>query len=177
MRSALLCITLTSLVVTGCSRSSEKKASTTPSGEKAIIGPLAYSVVDTEIIPQLGEDPASARTPEHRFYLVKVSVSNSGSTDVPIPGMTLVDDAGQSYPELADGKNVPTWLGVVRKAESAKTELGNVVFDAPAKHYRMKLTDDLDEKDVFIDIPLNFVHEQMKDLQTVPNASEDLPKR
>ena len=32
-----------------------------------------------------------------------ISVSNSGSEDLPIPGLTLVSDTGQEYNEVADG--------------------------------------------------------------------------
>jgi hypothetical protein len=171
MRCALFCVIVCSLAFAGCARDSQKKATLVPAGEKATVGSLVYSVVDTEIVPQLGENPASARTPQNRFYLVKVSVSNAGTEEAPVPAMTLVDDAGQTYTELADGANVPKWLGVIRKVGAAETEEGNVIFDAPAKHYRLKLTDDLEKDDVSVDIPLNFVHEQMKNLQTSPEAA------
>ena len=75
--------------------------------------------------------------------------------------MSLVDDSGKVYPELADGTNVPRWLGVVRNVEPAQTEAGFVIFDAPAAHYKLRLTDETDEEDVYVDMPLNFLHEQM----------------
>jgi hypothetical protein len=159
---------IVSFAVTGCSSGSKKQSSVYPAGEKAPIGSLVYNVVDTEIFTRLGEDASSARTPQNRFVVVHVSISNSGSEETPIPGMTLVDDAGQNFPELADGKNVPSWLGVVRKVGAAQTEQGNIVFDAPAKHYRLRLTDELDEKEVSIDVPLSFIHEQIRDMPAAP---------
>jgi hypothetical protein len=99
---------------------------------------------------------------------------------VPIPALTLVDDGGKTYSELGDGTNVPNWLGVIRKVGSGDTDLGNIVFDAPSKHYKLRLTDDLDASDISIDIPLSFVHEQMRDVTTTstdsaPVAAPDAP--
>src|SRR5579862_2716212 len=115
-------IPLIALLAAGCSSLSKKQPIVVPAGEKATVGPLVYSVIDTEVVPQLGDDPNNIRTPQNRFYLVQMSVSNSSNSDVPIPDLTLVDDSGQQYAELADGTNVPDWLGVVRKVGAAQTE-------------------------------------------------------
>jgi hypothetical protein len=170
MRSALICISILSLAAAGCSRdSSSKKESTIyAAGEKAVVGPLTYSITDTEMTQTLGDDPTTTRNAQERFYLVKVTVSNSSSSDQPIPAMTLVDDAGHSIAELADGANVPNWLGVVRNVGPAQTEQGVVAFDAPTKHYRLRLNDPFDEKEIAIDVPLDFVHEQLNGVQTAP---------
>jgi hypothetical protein len=179
MRSALILIsgfTLLSLTLAGCSRSSKNQPVIFAAGDKATVGPLVFSVTDTERTQALGDDPNTARTAQNRFYLVKVSVLNSGGEDQPIPAMTLVDDQGQSYPELADGTNVPNWLGVVRKVGPAQTEQGIVVFDAPTKHYRLRLTDPFDEKEISIDIPLDFAHEQSLQGAAPPPTQIPLPK-
>ena len=175
MRSALICISILSLAGAGCSRasSSKKDATIYAAGEKAVAGPLTYSITDTEMTQTLGDDLATARNAQERFYLVKVTVSNSSSSDQPIPAMTLVDDAGQSIAELADGANVPNWLGVVRKVGPAQTEQGVVAFDAPTKHYRLRLNDPFDEKEISIDVPLDFVHEQLNSVQTAPTELPD----
>jgi hypothetical protein len=182
MNRLWFCISLISMaLLAACSSSSEKKdVKLFGTGEKAAVGPLTYSVVDTQIFPQLGDDPATARTPVNRFYVVQLSVSNSSNADVPIPALTLVDDGGKTYSELGDGTNVPNWLGVIRKVGSGHTDLGNIVFDAPSKHYKLRLTDDLDASDISIDIPLSFVHEQMRDVTTTstdsaPVAAPDAP--
>jgi hypothetical protein len=159
MRSALISLVL--LTLTGCATfSSRNKHVIFAAGDKATVGPLVYSVTDTEMAQQLGDDQASARTAQDRFYLVKVSVSNSGTEEQPIPAMSLVDDSGKSYPELPDGTNVQNWLGLVRKVGAAQTEQGYVVFDAPTKHYHLRLNDSFDENEIAIDVPLSFVHEQ-----------------
>ena len=187
MRGALLGISLLSLAVisietTGCSRSSKNQPVLYAAGDKATVGSLIYSVTDTEVAQELGDDPNNSRTPQNRFFLVKVAISNSGSDAQPIPALTLVDDAGQNYTELADGTNVPNWLGVIRKVEPAQTEQGVVVFDAPTKHYRLRLNDALDEKEIAIDVPLNFVHERVEDLVPASNppaepAAPKAPKK
>jgi hypothetical protein len=181
MRSALVCISLFAATLTGCSgiSSSNNKPVIFAAGDKATVGHLVYSVTDTEMAQQLGDDPATARTPQNRFFLVKVSISNSGSEEQPIPAMTLVDDAGQNYAELADGTNVTNWLGVVRRVGAAQTEQGVVLFDAPTKHYRLRLNDPFDEKEIAIDVPLDFAHEQLKSIQTAPSAPAELsiPKK
>ena len=139
-------------------------------GEKATVGPLTYTVVDTQTLPRLGDDPLNPRVPAERFFLVQVAVSNSGNADAPIPAMTLTDDSGKVYHELADGAGVPNWLGVVRRVGPSQTEHGNVLFDAPATHMKLKVTDEPDEADVFVDLPFNFAHEQLND-PSVPGTS------
>jgi hypothetical protein len=157
--SVLALVTL----LAGCSSSpsASRKSVTFAAGDKATVDKLTYSVVDTQIFPRLG-DESSPRVPQHRFYVFQLSVSNSGNSDLAIPAMTLLDDSGKNYEELPDGSGVPHWLGVIRKVQANQTEQGAVVFDAPAGHYKLKLTDETDANDVFVDIPLSFAHEQMQ---------------
>jgi hypothetical protein len=147
--------------LTGCSGSPARKTSTYMIGDKASVERLTYSVVDNQIFTRLGTDP-NTRIPQNRFYVVDLSVFNSANGDAAIPAMTLVDDSGKTYDELTDGTGVARWLGVVRHVPANQTETGAVVFDAPASHYKLKLTDDTDAADVYIDLPLSFVNEQMK---------------
>jgi hypothetical protein len=175
MRCAPVCVFLLSLAATGCSHlPSDKQPAIYAFGDKAPVGPLTYTVTDTETTQQLGDDPNVARTAQDRFYLVGISVSNSSADEQTIPGMALVDDQGKSYGELADGANVPNWLGVARKVGVAQIEKGYVVFDAPAKHYRLRLTDPVDEKEIAIDVPLDFVHDQLKTILATPNPASEL---
>jgi hypothetical protein len=163
------------LLATGCSTVAKKESVVFPAGEKVTVGPLVYSVIDNQVLTQLGDDPGTARTPQNRFYILTISVSNSSSEDTPIPGLTLVDDSGKEYPEAADGSNVPNWLGIVRNAGGAQTEQGNILFDAPAQHYRLRLTDETDSKDLSIDVPLTYVHEQLKEVPQTPQTTAVQP--
>lgn len=148
------------LITVACSSTPSRKTILFSAGEKATVEHLTYSVVDTQIQPRLGDD-ANARMPQNRFYIVQISASNAGNEDVSIPSMTLVDDNGKTYDELTDGAGVSRWLGVIRHVAPNQSETGNIVFDAPAAHYKLKVTDETDANDVFIDIPLTFAHEQM----------------
>jgi hypothetical protein len=94
--------------------------------------------------------------PKNRFLLLRVSIVNSGSEDLDVPTVTLLDDQGQAVEELQDGDQVPQWLGFVRKVKPADSISGNVVFDAEPKHYRLRVTDENGEKPALVDIPLNF---------------------
>lgn len=146
--------------LTACSPTPVRQTKMYQSGEKAEFKKLTYSIVDAQIFTRLGDD-ASPRIPQNRFYVVQLSVSNGGNQATSIPALTLVDDNGKTYPELADGAGIPRWLGVIRNVDPAQTEAGQIIFDAPSAHYRLRLTDETDEDDVFVDMPLNFLHEQM----------------
>ena len=160
MRRAILSIPFICIAFWSCSSSASKNRPTIyQAGDKATVGSLVYNITDAERTQQLGEDGPAARTSKDRFYLIRVSVSNSAADEAPIPAMTLVNESGQSYPELSDGAGIPNWLGVVRKVGPAQTESGYVAFDAPITHYRLRLTDPFDEKEVAIDIPLGFVRD------------------
>ena len=176
MRHVFALFTCASLLgFSGCSGSSGRQSKTYSTGEKASADDMTYAVVDTEIHTRLGDDPANPRVPQTRFLTVLISVTNGTNADIPIPTLTLVDDAGKTYTELADGSGVPRWLGVVRKVGPGDTEQGNVVFDAPAAHYKLKLTDETSPADVYVDIPLSFVHEQMNDVAApVENAQPEM---
>lgn len=164
------------ILLAGCSSPTTpvRGAKIYAAGEKAFVDRLSYNVVDTVVEPRLGDD-ASPRTPAHRFYLVQVSVSNSGNSEATIPSMTLVDDAGKQYAELTDGTGVQHWLGVVRKVGAGQTEQGCAAFDAPTAHYKLKLTDDTSDNDVYADIPLSFVHERMNETVPAARAETDAP--
>lgn len=161
LRRFTLVIAACAAVLTGCSGSAPRRSFTYMIGDKASVERLTYSVVDNQVFTRLGEEQ-NVRLPQTRFYVVQLSVFNSGSSDAAIPAMTLVDDSGKTYEELTDGAGVPRWLGVVRHVAANQTETGSVVFDAPASHYKLRLTDDTDAADVYVDLPLSFVNEQMK---------------
>jgi hypothetical protein len=161
LRRVSLVILALAVVLAGCAGSPTRKTFTYMVGDKASVERLTFSVVNNQVFTRLGTDPNS-RVPQNRFYVVDLSVFNSGSSDAAIPALTLVDDSGKTYEELTDGSGVARWLGVVRHVAANQTETGAVVFDAPASHYKLKLTDDTDPQDVFIDLPLSFVNEQMK---------------
>jgi hypothetical protein len=124
-------------------------------GERVTAGSLVYNVFEDQWKAQLTHD-SGVRVPKDRFFLLRLSVVNGGATDLMVPSLTLVDDAGQTYPELTDGDGVPEWTGYLRRVKPAETLQGNVVFDVAPKHYRLRVADENSQVTRDIDIPLNF---------------------
>ncbi|HUB82382.1 MAG TPA: hypothetical protein VMB03_26475 [Bryobacteraceae bacterium] len=124
-------------------------------GSRVEMGHLIYTVFETQWLPQLGAGD-TARVPQHRFFVVRLSAVNSGSEEMDVPNVTLIPDQGDPIEELSDGDQVPQWIGFVRKVKPADSISGNVVFDAEPRHYRLKLMDEDGEKSALVDIPLNF---------------------
>ena len=149
-----------SLLLCGCSSGKpDRDTRVYRMGEPVAVGPLIYSVTETEWHDQLGEGP-TARLPQHRFLLVRLTVTNSGASNSVIPAMALVDSAGQNFLELTDGQGVAEWMGYLRTISPAQTERGRVVFDAPPNTYRLRVTNDAEpgtEKAALIELPLQLV--------------------
>jgi hypothetical protein len=138
----------------GCGDESQK-IRTYSLGERVQAGPLVYTAFDTRwyltLCPQ-----SNPRIPNNRFLIVNLDVANGGATDANIPTLALVDDSGQTINELTDGTAVPEWIGIARKILPVAEQKGNVAFDAPPRHYKLKVTDETDQIQAYIDLPLNF---------------------
>jgi Domain of unknown function (DUF4352) len=156
MTGAAVCALL--LAGSGCAPAVAPRAKIYRMGERVTLGSLVYNVFETQWKAQLGQGPG-ARIPKDRFFLVRLSVVNGGSADVMVPTMVLVDDAGHTYPELSDGDQVPSWIGFLRRVKPADTLQGNIVFDVPPKHYRLRLSDENEQKSEEVDVPLSFASE------------------
>ena len=127
-------------------------------GDQVAIGHVIYTVFETQWLTHIGEG-AQARVPQHRFFLVRMSAVNSGSSETLIPNLSLQDDAGNIYTELSSGEGVSQWIGFLRSVKPADSAQGNVLFDAPPRHYKLKVTDESRERTALIDIPLTFSSE------------------
>ncbi len=134
-------------------------------GEKVLVGRLTYTVFETQWLTHFG-DGVDSRLPQNRFFLVRLSAVNGGSSEAMIPNFTIEDDQGHVYQELSDGTGVPQWIGYLRSAKPADFVQGNVVFDAPPAHYKLKLIDG-QQHGAIVDIPLSFGAET-PDLLTAP---------
>jgi hypothetical protein len=160
------------LALAGCgSRTPEIR--TFSLGERAQVGPLIYNAFDTQWLVSLGEGP-SARVPQNRFLLVKMTVVNGGTADASIPSVSLVDDSGQTYSELSSGDGIPNWMGVLRKLHPAETGQGNIAFDVPPKHYKLRVADEADQY-ALVDIPLRFDNLDSNRLPPPPPAGDPAP--
>lgn len=147
------------LFLTGCSSTPPTPPpSTYLLGEKVELGRLSYTAFETQWLTQLGSGPAP-RIPENRFFLVRIAAVNSGSQDLPVPNLTIVDDHGKTYEELSNGDGVPQWAGYLRTVAPANSVQGNVLFDAPPGHYKLRLYDENRARFAYVDIPLSFGNE------------------
>lgn len=127
-------------------------------GEKVIVGQLIYTVLEAEWRTQLPGGEGLPQTPQHRFLLLKVSITNSGGSQVTLPLLTLENRKKEGTLEVADAKNLPGWLGLIRFIKPAQTDQGYIVFDVPTGAYKLRATDGNEpdtETTRLIDIPLS----------------------
>jgi hypothetical protein len=146
---------------------------TYPMGEKVPLGNLTYTVIETEYLTQIGEGP-TPRIPQSRFFLVKITVGNGGSETADVGAFQVEDDNGKVYPELNDGEGVPEWIGYLRSVKPAESAQGNALFDAPPRHYKIRIHDETGEKAALIDIPLTF-NAETPDVPTPGDPSKKQP--
>jgi hypothetical protein len=150
---AMAAVALAATFLTSC-KSDTYPVHTFQLGDKVQVGQIIYSVFETEWLPQIGEG-TTARIPKNRFFLVRLSATNSGSSTVTIPGLTIADDSGKTYSEI-DGDGAPQWIGLLREVKPADSVQGNIIFDAPPAHYKLRVMDEDMERAALVDIPLSF---------------------
>lgn len=128
-------------------------------GSRVQIGPMSYVVLDTEWQTELSGREGTKR-PQHRFLIVRLTMTNSGGKNVNLPLFTLIGANETQYSEVSEGiENVNGWLGALRQLSPAQTEQGAIVFDAPQASYKLQLSDGgaIDsEKTALVDLPLDF---------------------
>jgi len=152
----LLAALAAAFLPTACS-SGEKNlpAHTYNLGERVALGHIVYTVFETQWLTHLGEG-AGSRIPQNRFFLVRISATNGLGSEIIAPNLTVEDDRGTTYSELSDGEGVPQWAGFLRSVKPAESAQGNLLFDAPPGHYKLKLADETGERTAYVDIPLSF---------------------
>lgn len=160
------------LILTGCSQPSFPVRTYTM-GEKVTLGHIVYTVFETQWLTEAGAAPA-IRLPQNRFFLVRMSAANSGGSDLIVPNLAVQDDHGNSYPELQNGDGIPQYIGYLRSVSPAEAVAGNLVFDCPPGHYKLRVTDEDGERAALIDIPLNFTNETPE--MPVPNSEKEQKK-
>ena len=125
-------------------------------GERATVGKLIYNVTQAEWKTNLGEG-ASARVPDHRFLVVRVSVTNSGTDQASMPLLKLFDANGNEHRELDNGEGVEGWMGFLRMLNGVETREGALLFDVQPASYKLQVTDGGDTENeivAYVDIPL-----------------------
>jgi len=125
-------------------------------GDRVPVGQMTYSVVESEWKTQLGES-FKVRSPENRFLLIRISVTNGTGTDASIPLFTLEASNGQTYRELSNGEGVVNWFGLLRTISPGQTQQGAILFDVPLTSFKLRVPDIADpglERYVTVQIPL-----------------------
>jgi Domain of unknown function (DUF4352) len=125
-------------------------------GEPVRVGQMTYSVVESEWKTQLGES-FKVRSPENRFFLIKISITNGTGQDASIPLFTLEASNGQTYRELSNGEGVVNWFGLLRMISPGQTQQGAILFDVPLTSFKLRVPDIADpglERYVTVQIPL-----------------------
>lgn len=143
------------LLLSGCAKPQETRT-VYSMGERVLVGQVTYVIVESNWKNQLGES-FQVRSPEQRFLLIKISATNGTGKEVSLPLLTLEGNNGQTYRELADGKGVDNWFGLLRTLSNGQTQQGNIVFDVPLTAYKLRLPDLSDpgmERYVSVQIPL-----------------------
>lgn len=153
--SPLIPVALTVCLLSCSSVDKTEAPHTYQMGERVTVGHLIYTVYERQWHTEFGSGP-DARLPQNRFYLLRMSVVNSGGGDAIVPKTELVDDSGATYQESTDGEGVQDWIGNTRQVSPSETTQGYLLFDVPAKHYKLKLLGEEEKQTALVDVPLTF---------------------
>jgi hypothetical protein len=124
-------------------------------GEKARVGAMTYTVIDSDWKPEL---TGSKEPPKNRFLILRVSMTNGGGKEVSLPLFKIRTSTGKEYTEFSDLEGTPEWLGLFRRIKPAGTEEGIVVFDVPLAEYFLEIHDGGepgDDRISHVRVPLN----------------------
>jgi hypothetical protein len=180
IRTVVVCsLAAMAILSTGCGAGRSAAQKSGKMGDRMQVGPLIYTVLDSEWKTSLGES-AETKYPKSRFLILRLSVTNSGVSECAIPSLTLEDAAGNRYQEGVDGQAIPEWLAVLRRVKPAETEQGRIYFDVPTGAYKLRVTDDADPeqaKVAWIEIPFHVEQEGAVPMPSlpVPAASKERP--
>jgi hypothetical protein len=132
-------------------------------GEPVTVGPLTYTVLETEWRTELGEG-VEQKIPKHRFLLLRLSISNASKEAAAAPLLNLEDAEGRPHRELTDVRAAAGWLGLLRLVAPGASLSGTIVFDVPPAEYRLRVASggDLEsERTALIEIPLTLASPAM----------------
>lgn len=151
---ALLAATVL-LLPSGCSSSKSTTGKSYIMGEPAVIGPLTYTIMESEWKEAL-DGSLGQRLPKHRFVAINLSVHNKSAAEVSVPFLTLIDVNGTEFREETNAEGVVPTLGYLRRVEPAATLSGRVLFDVPPGGYKLRISSGGDaetEQTAVVDIP------------------------
>ncbi|WP_031498530.1 DUF4352 domain-containing protein [Bryobacter aggregatus] len=150
----------------------QRASKTFKMGERASVGLLTYSVLESTYFTQLG-DQGKVRLAEKRFLVIRLSITNGGGKEAEIPLFRLVDNQGVETPELQEAEFLSGWFGIIRKVGPTMTEEGRILFDVTPKNYKLEVSDGGEtgkEQLAFIEIPMDF-----DTAEPIPAAGQGIP--
>lgn len=157
--------TATTLLETACSRDAaevetktKQAVKTFKMGERAPIGKLTYSVLESTYSAQLSAG-GKPRMAEKRFLVIRMAITNGSGNEAEIPLFRLIDDKGVETPEIQEADFLPGWFGLIRKVGPTMTEEGRILFDVSPRPYKLEVTDGGQtgkEQLAYIEIPMDF---------------------
>jgi hypothetical protein len=126
-----------------------------PMGQRVSIGPLTFNVLEMKWEQSLGDGPLG-RTPQRRFLLLRLSVTNGGGTQATVPTLVLLNEEGERFRELEDTKGLSDPMGLIRMVGAGETLFGWILFDVPQNDYLLELSDGNleNEQTALVEIPL-----------------------
>jgi uncharacterized protein DUF4352 len=151
-----------SFVLAGCATPQNPSGTEYQMGERVVLGPLTYNVIESVWRSQLG-DALKVRIPDQRFLVLTISVTNGGGKQVSVPLFTLQNQNGQTFRESENGEELDNWFGLLRNLDPAQTQQGRILFDVVLSSYRLRVTDGGDpgtERFAWVQIPLRIDGDQ-----------------
>jgi hypothetical protein len=151
-----------SFVLAGCAAPQNPSGTEYQMGERVVLGPLTYNVIESVWRSQLG-DALKVRIPDQRFLVLTISVTNGGGKQVSVPLFTLQNQNGQTFRESENGEELDNWFGLLRNLDPAQTQQGRILFDVVLSSYRLRVTDGGDpgtERFAWVQIPLRIDGDQ-----------------
>ena len=109
-------------------------------GERVQAGAMFYSVMEADWHDQLGSG-SSARVPQGKFCVIRLTITNSGNRETIVPLLHLENEKGESFLELSDAEGVEEWMGPLRPLNPAETLQGRILFDVKPANYLLRVTD------------------------------------
>ena len=93
----LVAVVAAATLSTGCGEpESSAPVRTFAMGERITLGHIVYTVYETQWMTHLGNG-AEAHVPQNRYFLVRMSATNSSNREFIVPNLTLEDDNGTSW--------------------------------------------------------------------------------
>lgn len=115
-------------------------------GQRVQVGKLFYQVLEAQWQTEL---PGAKDPPKNRILQLRLAVTNSAGSDIPVPFLRLLDANGKAHMEVAEIEGNPKWMGAFRRLEPTLTEDGLIYFDVPVGAYNLEVVDTSDtEKDL-----------------------------